>query len=113
MLQMMKHLNELTYQNLHIILGIVNDKDTEAILQLFPIQSKYYFTQADIPRALPAGELKTEAEKLNLKGEVFTNVNEALENASTVAGKEDVIIVCGSIFLVAEVDLENIKVKLP
>jgi dihydrofolate synthase / folylpolyglutamate synthase len=70
-LQMLKHLKELTYQNLHIILGIVNDKDTEAILQLFPAQATYYFTQADIPRALPAAELKSEAEKLNLKGEVF------------------------------------------
>jgi dihydrofolate synthase / folylpolyglutamate synthase len=108
-LQMLKHLNELTYQNLHIIFGMVKDKDTEDILQLFPSQATYYFTQADIPRALPAVELKSEAEKFNLPGEVFTNVNEALENALSVAGKEDVIIVCGSIFLVAEVDIEKLK----
>ncbi len=110
--QMLKHLNELTFQNLHIIFGIVKDKDIRAILQLFPPQAKYYFTQADIPRALPASELKSIADNLNLTGEVFTNVNEALQNVLSVAGKEDVIIVCGSIFLIAEVDIEKITMSL-
>lgn len=110
--QMLKHLNELTFQNLHIIFGIVKDKDTEAILQLFPPQAKFYFTQADIPRALPASELKSIADNLNLTGEVFINVNEALQNVLSVAGKEDVIIVCGSIFLIAEVDIEKITMPL-
>lgn len=110
--QMLKHINELSFQNLHIIFGIVKDKDTEAILQLFPPQAKYYFTQADIPRALPANELKSIADNLNLTGEVFINVNEALQNVLSVAGKEDVIIVCGSIFLIAEVDIEKITMSL-
>ncbi|MDQ3551074.1 MAG: bifunctional folylpolyglutamate synthase/dihydrofolate synthase [Bacteroidota bacterium] len=110
--QMLKHLNELTFQNLHIIFGIVKDKEIRAILQLFPPQAKYYFTQADIPRALPASELKSIADNLNLTGEVFTNVNEALQNVLSVAGKEDVIIVCGSIFLIAEVDIEKITMSL-
>lgn len=110
--QMLKHLNELTFQNLHIIFGIVKDKDTEAILQLFPSQAKFYFTQADIPRALPASELKSIADNLNLTGEVFINVNEALQNVLSIAGKEDVIIVCGSIFLIAEVDIEKITMPL-
>ncbi len=110
--QMLKHINELSFQNLHIIFGIVKDKDTEAILQLFPPQAKYYFTQADIPRALPASEVKFTADNLNLTGEVFINVNEALQNVLSVAGKEDVIIVCGSIFLIAEVDIEKITMSL-
>ncbi len=110
--QMLKHLNELTFQNLHIIFGIVKDKEIRAILQLFPPQAKYYFTQADIPRALPASELKSIADKLNLNGDVFTNVNEAMQNALSVAGKEDVIIVCGSIFLIAEVNIEKITMSL-
>lgn len=107
--QMLKHLKEITFQTLHIILGIVKDKDTEAILQLFPPQAKYYFTQADIPRALPANELQSSADNLNLNGEVYANVNEALQKSISVAGNNDVIVVCGSIFLIAEVEIEKLK----
>ncbi len=82
---------------------MVNDKDRE-ILKLLPKEASYYFTQAHIPRALPVAELKQAANKFHLLGEQFDDVNEALLNAKNMAVKNDIIIVSGSIFLVAEVD---------
>jgi dihydrofolate synthase/folylpolyglutamate synthase len=101
--QMLAHINQLPFNKLHIVFGMVNDKDT-GVLHLLPKEAAYYFTQAHIPRALPVAELRQAASKLNLKGEPFDLVNEALQNAKENALKNDIIIVCGSIFLVAEVD---------
>jgi dihydrofolate synthase/folylpolyglutamate synthase len=101
--QMLAHVNQLPYNNLHIIFGMVNDKDTE-ILNLLPKKATYYFTQAHIPRALPVEELGHSASKFNLHGEQFNHVNEALKTAKENALKNDIIIVCGSIFLIAEID---------
>jgi dihydrofolate synthase/folylpolyglutamate synthase len=101
--QMLVHLSHLSFNKLHIVFGIVNDKDRE-ILKLLPKKASYYFTQAHIPRALPVAELKQAANKFHLLGEQFGDVNEALQNAKNKAVQNDIIIVCGSIFLVAEVD---------
>lgn len=86
----------------HFVLGFVNDKDISKILSLFPKDAHYYFTNAHIPRALAHEELKKMAHKSGLKGESFDNVNEAIENAKTNAGKNGVVLVCGSFFIVAE-----------
>ncbi|MDQ3682783.1 MAG: bifunctional folylpolyglutamate synthase/dihydrofolate synthase [Bacteroidota bacterium] len=101
--QMLAHINQLPFNKLHIVFGMANDKDT-GVLHLLPKEAAYYFTHAHIPRALPVAELRKAASKLNLKGEPFDLVNEALQNAKENALKNDIIIVCGSIFLVAEVD---------
>ena len=101
--QMLAHVNQLPYNDLHIVFGMVNDKGTE-ILDLLPKKATYYFTQANIPRALPAEELRQSAGKFNLRGEQFNHVNEALKTAKENALKNDIIIVCGSIFLIAEID---------
>ena len=69
----------------------------------------YYFTKAEIPRALPEEELATKASKFQLEGNAYMNVNAALYAASRKAGKEDLIIVCGSVFLIGEVSLRSIK----
>jgi dihydrofolate synthase/folylpolyglutamate synthase len=104
------HQIELTpHKNLHIIMGMVKDKDIEGVLKLLPKHAVYYFTKADIPRAMPEEELQMKAEKYSLKGKTFSNVNMALYSASLHTGKEDMIIVCGSIFLVGEIFPQSIK----
>jgi dihydrofolate synthase / folylpolyglutamate synthase len=102
--EMLNHINQLQFNKLHFVFGTVKDKDVVAVLKLLPADAIYYFTQADIPRALNAGLLKAMAEEIGLKGKVFVDVNVALESAKQNAGEEDLIVVCGSIFIVAEVD---------
>lgn len=102
--QMLNHLQNIHYNQLHIVLGMVKDKDVSNILKLLPAQAHYYFTQAHIPRALEANQLKEEAEKFSLKGNFSEDVNVAIGKALQQAAKDDLIIVCGSIFLVAEVN---------
>ncbi|PVX50879.1 dihydrofolate synthase/folylpolyglutamate synthase [Balneicella halophila] len=100
----MKELSELSYENLHIILGVSNDKELTDILPLFPKHATYYFTQANVQRAMNAEELKQNAEKYNLQGQTYENVNTALKSAYKKASEKDVIYIGGSIFVVAEVD---------
>lgn len=89
--------------NIHFVLGFVNDKDIGKILGLFPSGGKYYFTNAHIPRALSYENLQQLARSYNLQGSGYDNVNDAIEKARSQAGKNDVIMVCGSFFIIAEV----------
>ena len=102
--QMLKHISELSFKKLHLVFGMVKDKDMESILSLLPVEAEYYFTQAHIPRAVPAEELCVNAQRFSLIGKYYADVNEALKVAVSNAGVEDLVIVCGSIFLVAEVE---------
>jgi len=102
--QMLWHLDKIYFNKLHLIIGMVKDKDVEKALEVLPKQAEYYFTQAQIPRALDAQSLQDKAAKFSLKGDRFADANTALEQALNKASKNDLIIVCGSIFLVAEVD---------
>jgi dihydrofolate synthase/folylpolyglutamate synthase len=106
--QMLQHLQNTHFNKLHIVVGVVKDKDVEAVLKLLPQEADYYFTQAHIPRALNAETLQEKASGFSLNGHCFDEVNEAIRHALTLASKDDLIIVCGSIFLVAEVDKELI-----
>lgn len=89
---------------LHIILGMVKDKEVEKVLALLPKKARYYFTKAQIPRALEEKVLKEKAEQFYLTGIDFPDVNTALKNALQQAGKKDLVLICGSIFLVGEVN---------
>lgn len=93
----------------HFILGMVKDKDIGKVLSLLPGKEKYYFSNAHIPRAMAHEELKEKAATVGLKGESFNEVNSAIKHAIKNAGKEDIIVVCGSVFLVAEVDTRLFK----
>ena len=105
MKEVMLQVRSSGYRELHIILGMVQDKDITSVLKLLPSEdTTYYFTRAAIPRAMPEGELRTKAALYNLQGEIFPEVNEALKYALTVAHEEDLILVCGSVYLVGEVD---------
>jgi dihydrofolate synthase / folylpolyglutamate synthase len=106
--EMLHHLNNTEYERLHIVLGSVKDKDPVQVLQLLPKKAKYYFTQAHIPRALNAETLQFKASEFGLEGYSYDDVNLALQQALTTAAVNDFIIVCGSIFLVGEVNRELI-----
>lgn len=99
----MQELDRLSYEKLHIVYGMVSDKDPEKVLRLLPREATYYFARPDIPRGLEAAKLAEVALRLSLKGLVYPSVNEALEAARNEAGAEDLIYVGGSIFVVAEV----------
>ncbi len=103
--QIRQQLEVTDYHHLHIILGFVKDKDLGNILPLFPQLATYYFTQAAIPRAMEAAELQQLAVKEGLEGKCYANVNEALQQALAMAHTNDLILVCGSVFLVGEVTL--------
>ncbi len=96
-------IQKLSFQKLHIVLGMVNDKDIENILELFPKTAQYYFCKANIPRGLDATLLCNMAQQKNLIGEVYASVEKAYESAKTKAYKEDLVLVTGSFFTVAEV----------
>lgn len=100
---LLEQLDTLSYQQLHIITGMVKDKDINAVLNLLPKNANYYYTQSHLPRALPSNELAAIASAIGLKGLEFENVNIALDTAKKNANPNDLIIVIGSIFLVAEV----------
>jgi dihydrofolate synthase/folylpolyglutamate synthase len=89
---------------IHFIIGMVKDKEVFNVLSLLPNDAAYYFTNAHIPRALPAEELKIKAAAFNLKGDFFGNVNDAITAAKKNAYEKDLIIICGSVFLVGEVN---------
>lgn len=91
------------FDNLHIVLGVVSDKNLDEILPMFPKNAQYYFCKPDIPRGLPEKKLQDKAKEFNLLGEVFNSVNQALENAKQHSNKTDLIYVGGSTFVVAEI----------
>lgn len=90
------------YRRLHIILGFVKDKDITHILDMFPLYATYYFTNADIPRALPAKELKALATARGLDGNDYISVAEAYKAAMTATTPDDMIFIGGSTFIVAD-----------
>ena len=89
-------------RQLHLVLGVSQGKDREALLRLLPPEGKYYFCQANIPRALPAATLAAEAASHSLVGEVMEDVQAAYEQARRNAGPDDLVWVGGSSFVVAE-----------
>ena len=101
--QVVEQLKQLKYEYLHIVLGMVKDKDQTKILQLLPQNALYYFCKPDVPRGLDAAVLAQKAAALGLKGEVYSSVGEALRSATEDASSEDLIFVGGSSFVVAEV----------
>jgi len=97
-----QQLAEQKYDRLHIVFGMVNDKDISKVLSLLPKNATYYFTQAAIPRALDAQKLYDLAQKHNLSGKIFTSVASAIEAAKEAANEDDFIYIGGSTFVVAE-----------
>lgn len=99
----LKQLKNEDYNQLHIVLGVVSDKKLEGILSMFPKKAVYYFCKPNIPRGLSEKVLQGKANEFDLKGDVFSSVNQAFKSAKIYAEKKDVIYVGGSTFVVAEV----------
>lgn len=95
-------LNE-KYDKLHVVLGVVEDKDVESLLPLFPKNANYYFCEPKIPRAMSVVQLQRVAKKFKLIGEPFLSVKSAYRSALNTAEENDVIFIGGSTFVVAEV----------
>ena len=101
----MTQIQKENFENLHIVLGVVNDKDLDSILPLFPKEAHYYFCRPDSSRGLATEVLKETAEKYNLIGEKYDSVIDAFSTAKKNASQNDFIYVGGSTFVVAELPL--------
>ncbi len=99
----MQQLLQEEYKDLHIVLGMVNDKNIEDLLVLFPKDASYYFCKPNIPRGLEVVTLKSCANAIGLKGEVFDSVNQAYSKAKQQASQQSLIYIGGSTFVVAEI----------
>jgi dihydrofolate synthase/folylpolyglutamate synthase len=97
------YLKNLTCNRLHILLGFVNDKDLDAVLNKFPKDAVYYFAKADIPRGLPADQLALQAARFSLSGKSYRSVKKAFAAAKSCMKPGDALYVGGSIFVVAEI----------
>ncbi|MDP2336804.1 MAG: folylpolyglutamate synthase/dihydrofolate synthase family protein [Bacteroidota bacterium] len=98
-----EQINQMAWKELHLVIGMVNDKDQDEVLSLLPVNARYYFTKADIPRAAEPEDLKAKAERFGLKGECYPIVRQALSAARSNAGENDLVFVGGSTFVVAEI----------
>jgi len=105
-----QQLMSLSFSNLHIILGMNNDKNTEELFGLLPQNAQYYFCKADVPRALDVSAMCEQADKLKLKFTSYPTVKKAFAAALKNANKENDLIFCGgSTFVVAEIPLLQSK----
>jgi dihydrofolate synthase/folylpolyglutamate synthase len=99
----MQQLSKEKFKALHIVFGVVNDKDLSTIVSLLPKKATYYFCKPDLPRGMDANELKQIFNKNGLIGEAYKSVNEAYKEALNKANSNDFIFIGGSTFVVAEI----------
>ena len=101
--QIVEQIQSIKFDKLHFVLGMVNDKNIDQVLNLLPKNAKYYFCKANIPRGMNAHELKQKAADFNLIGKSYNSVKQAFETAKESAAENDLIFVGGSTFVVAEI----------
>lgn len=99
----MNQLKKENFNQLHIVLGVVNDKDLDSVLPLFPKNAKYYFCKPKIQRGLEAKILKTKANEFELNGNIYKSVSIAYKSALKNCTEKDLIYIGGSTFVVAEI----------
>ncbi|MDG1823330.1 MAG: bifunctional folylpolyglutamate synthase/dihydrofolate synthase [Flavobacteriaceae bacterium] len=99
----MNQLQSMTYDQLHIVFGMVEDKDFEQVQQHLPKDAMYYFCSPKVVRAKAVDQLFAEATRFGYNGKPYESVSDALDAAKTMASPSDIILVCGSLFVVAEV----------
>lgn len=100
--EVLKNINRISYAQLHMVIGMLGDKDISEILLILPKHAIYYFCSPDLPRAKSAIELSEEAKAFELFGKSYSSVQDAVNSAKKSAGKDDLIFVGGSTFVVAE-----------
>mgnify|MGYP001563371078 CR=1 FL=1 len=99
----LQQLQSIVYTKLHIVFGVVNDKDLSSIIPLLPQNATYYLSKPNVQRGLDAEVLKNSFAKSGLIGKSYKSVNEALNSAKAMASNDDLIYVGGSTFVVAEI----------
>lgn len=97
-----KQISSQTFERLHMVIGMVRDKDISKVLNLLPKDATYYFCNADMPRALPAADLQAQAANFQLMGNAYQSVKESVAAAQHAANSRDMIFIGGSTFVVAE-----------
>lgn len=101
--EVLKNIAGVNYNQLHFVIGMVNDKDITKVLAMLPQAAIYYFCKPDIPRGLAAEELQAKALSFNLTGDTYTSVKAALRAAQAAANNNDLVFAGGSTFVVAEI----------
>ena len=101
--EVLKQIAKTPHQQLYLVWGMVSDKDVSKVLSLLPKDAQYYFCKAQLPRALDAKMLQEKALENGLKGKAYTSVRKALKAAKKAAQTNDLVVVGGSTFVVAEV----------
>ncbi len=96
-------ITSVAHEQLYIVLGMVADKDIGPALAMLPQHATYYFCKADIPRGLDAEKLMNTAADFGLKGHSCPSVPEAFAAAKSAATPRDLVLVTGSVFVVADV----------
>jgi dihydrofolate synthase/folylpolyglutamate synthase len=99
----MNQLKKEKFKQLHIVLGVVNDKDLDSILPIFPKNAIYYFCKPKIERGLSAKILQEKAATYNLKGNIYNSISIAYKKALANSDVKDLIYIGGSTFVVAEI----------
>lgn len=107
--QITRQIEITDHESLHIVIGLVKDKEILKILDLLPRQAIYYFTRAQIPRAMPEDSLAHLAHEAGLTGKTYSQIQDAVQAAISNAHAKDLVLVCGSVFVVGEVDLARIR----
>ncbi len=97
-----RHLASIPHQRLHLVIGMVSDKDVNTVLTLVPKDAICYFTQASVNRAMPAEELTRRAKAIGMQGATYTDVASAYDSAISNASADDIIYIGGSTFVVAD-----------
>lgn len=97
-----RHLASIPHQRLHLVIGMVSDKDVNTVLTLVPKDAICYFTQASVNRAMPAEELTRRANAIGMQSTTYTNVASAYNTALSNASADDIIYIGGSTFVVAD-----------
>lgn len=101
--EVIQNIRNTPFEKLHMIIGMVKDKDINGVLALLPKSASYYFCHPELERALPSSELAAQAKAHGLIGQTFETVADALQAAKNKAGTKDLIFIGGSTFVVAEV----------
>jgi dihydrofolate synthase/folylpolyglutamate synthase len=101
--QILTQLTYCNYENIHWVIGMVNDKDLDAVLALLPKNATYYFCKPNIPRGLDQLILQQAAAQFDLNGKCYPSVSEAFLTAKNNAKNTDLVLIAGSTFIVAEI----------
>jgi dihydrofolate synthase/folylpolyglutamate synthase len=98
----LSQVNRTNKEQLHIVLGLSDDKEHDTILKLFPKDARYYFCKASVPRSLSEDQILNKANEIGLYGIAYADVSMGIKAALTTASKNDMIFIGGSTFVVAD-----------